>query len=209
MKPEHIHRGQPGYPADLERFLGAAAPPSVAALGNLDILSREKLAIFCSVKCPGDLILQTYDLACRLRDDGVTVIGGFHSPMEQECLRLLLRGRQPIIICPARSIEAMRLPFDWRQPLADGRLLILSPFEAKHRRVTADLAERRNEFVAALADRIFIAHAAPGGRTERFCQTVLGWGKPILTLDACENARLITMGAKGVSQSGEQSCVNE
>jgi len=49
------------------------------------------------------------------RDDGVTVISGFHTPVEKECLRILLRGSQPVIICPARSIEGMRIPPTWKQ----------------------------------------------------------------------------------------------
>ena len=61
----------------------------------------------------------------RLAD---TLIGGFHSPMEKECLDLLLRGSRPIIICPARSIDRMRIPKPWKAPLADGRLLVMSPF---------------------------------------------------------------------------------
>jgi len=31
--------------------------------------------------------------ARRMRDEGVTVISGFHSPIEKECLRILLRGK--------------------------------------------------------------------------------------------------------------------
>lgn len=53
------------------------------------------LALVCSVKCPGDLILKTYDLAQQLREAEVTIIGGFHSLMERECLTILLRGNQP------------------------------------------------------------------------------------------------------------------
>jgi hypothetical protein len=54
-----------------------------------------------------------------LRGAGIPIIGGFHSPMEKECLDLLLRGQQPIVICPARSIQGMRIcgfpqPGDWR-----------------------------------------------------------------------------------------------
>jgi hypothetical protein len=64
----------------------------------------------CSVKCSGNAILQTLDLAQQLRDAGVPVIGGFHSPMERECLRILLRGSQPIIVCPARRLQGMRVP---------------------------------------------------------------------------------------------------
>ncbi len=80
------------------------------AIGDAQILNVGLLALFCSVRCPGDLILKTYDLARTLRDAGVPVIGGFHSPMEKECLRLLLRGQQPVVVCPARNIENMRVP---------------------------------------------------------------------------------------------------
>ena len=134
------------------------------------------LGFFCSTKCPGDAILQTYDLVRALRDAGVAVIGGFHSPMEKECLDLLLRGNQPIVICPARSIERMRFPAAWRKPLVEDRLLVLSPFGAKHQRATTDLAESRNRFIAALADEIFVAYAATGSKTERFCRELLNEG---------------------------------
>jgi len=67
-------------------------------------LRAKKQALFCSRKYPGNLILKAYDLARSLRDAGTTVISGFHTPVEKECLRILLRGAQPLIICPARSI---------------------------------------------------------------------------------------------------------
>ena len=101
MRPERtpvtswIHQGDAAYPSVLSRLLDKDAPSRIATLGNLDILQHKPLALFSSVKCPGDLILQTYDLAQCLRQSGVTVIGGFHSPMERECLTILLRGTQP------------------------------------------------------------------------------------------------------------------
>ena len=48
------------------------------------------------------------------------------------------------------------------------RLLVLSPFPAMARRPTAELAAQRDELVADLAQRVFIAHAAPGSKTEAF-----------------------------------------
>src|SRR2546427_1298866 len=140
MDIRRLGQGDPSYPPGLRPLLGDRALTTLTTLGNLDILRQKKLALFCSVKCPGNLILQTYDLARALRDAGIPVIGGFHSPMEKECLALLLRGTQPVVVCPARGIENIRLPAAWKHPLAEGRLLILSPFERKHRRATAGLA---------------------------------------------------------------------
>jgi hypothetical protein len=53
------------------------------------------------------------------------LIGGFHTPVERECLRFLLRGRQPIINRLACGFQGMRQPKDWKQPLAAARLCFL------------------------------------------------------------------------------------
>jgi hypothetical protein len=46
-------------------------------------------------------VIATYDAIRELRDAGVIVAGGFHSPMEGECLDFLLCGAQPVVLCPA------------------------------------------------------------------------------------------------------------
>ncbi|OQZ01055.1 MAG: hypothetical protein B6D35_04420 [Candidatus Brocadia sp. UTAMX2] len=196
MSITKLFKGDPSYPTALQTYLGDNAPEFITALGNLDILRNKLLALFCSVKCPGNIILQAYDLTQHLQQTGVTVTGGFHSPVERECLTVLLRGSQPIIICPARGIEGMRIPDAWRRPIDEGRLLLLSPFDQKYRRITAALGEKRNEFVAAIADRIFVAHATPGGKTEQFCRKVISWGKPLLTFSCNENMSLMSIGAR-------------
>ncbi|CCF84866.1 DNA-processing protein DprA [Nitrolancea hollandica] len=195
----HLDEDDPAYPATLTAAFGAQAPQGITALGNLDVMRHAKLALFCSIKCPGNLILQTFDVAQRLRQTGTVVISGFHSSMEQESLRLLLRGRQPVIICPARSMNRMRIPADQKPALADGRLLFLSPFDEKQRRVTAQTALSRNRFVATVAERVLVVHAEPGGKMEQLCRDVLAWGKPLYTLDSEDNANLINLGANPVS----------
>ena len=104
MPPILIKASDARYPPQLGRRLSRTAPESLAALGNLDLLALPKTAIFCSARCPGKVILSTYDQAAKWRDTGCCVISGFHSPVEKECLQILLRGSQPVIICPARSL---------------------------------------------------------------------------------------------------------
>jgi predicted Rossmann fold nucleotide-binding protein DprA/Smf involved in DNA uptake len=175
MTPLALTVADARYPARLRERLGTERPPNLSAIGNLDLLALQKTGLFCSARCPGDAILRTYDQAAKWRDEGRCIIGGFHSPVEKECLRILLRGTQPVIICPARSLEKMRLPPDWKKPFSDARLLILSCFAGCNRRVTARLAARRNEFVAALADEIWFAHIAPGGEMQRLAQKIAAW----------------------------------
>jgi len=148
----------------------------------METLAAHKIGLFCSVRCPGDAILGAYDAARKLRDEGVTVISGFHSPVEKECLRILLRGKQPIIICLARALEKIRLPADWRGAVEAGRLLLISPFDKRPRRPTTESAQRRNEIVAALSDEVLIIHAESGGSVARISQMVDLWKVPRLDL---------------------------
>lgn len=161
-------------------------------------LTGVKLALFCSVKCPGELILETYDLAKALRDRGAVVISGFHSPMEQECLNILLKGQQPVILCPARGTEGMRLRPEWKTPIQQGRLHLLSPFPPNCKRMTRQTAETRNSFVADTADAIFVSYAAPGGKIETLCRGLLADGKRIYTFASPKTQNLISAGAVGI-----------
>jgi len=169
------------WPRLLTARLGDAAPKKLTAQGNLDLLALPKTALFCSAKCPGSVILPTYDQAAKWRDTGRCVISGFHSPVEKECLQILLRGDAPVILCPARAMLE-RLPAQWAIAVASGRMLILSAFAATATRITTDLAARRNEIVAALADEVFIAHSTVGGQLENLIRKISVWGIPQIHL---------------------------
>ncbi|MBW2604775.1 MAG: DNA-processing protein DprA [Deltaproteobacteria bacterium] len=165
--------------------------PKIWAIGNLNILEKQLLGFFCSAKCPGAIILKTYDLIRDLRNKGVIVISGFHSPIEKDCLDFLIRGKQPIVICPARGIETMRIPKPWRMPIEKNRVLILSPFENKYRRPTVALAEHRNRFVKMLAYKILIACAANKSKTMQLFSKASTQGKEVYTLDKQNSSETI------------------
>ena len=200
---QRITQKDTNYPAGLEQYLKTETPETIWARGNTDLLSRQNAtlngdlwALFCSSKCPGEIILKAHDLAQRFKETNTPTIGGYHSPVEQECLRVLLRGAQPILISPARSIENMRLKSAWKDALSEERLLILSIFGSRYRRSTVALAHQRNAFVAALADKICIAHAAEDSKILEFAQMVLAWGKPVFTFETSANETLFQLGAR-------------
>ena len=176
-----IERNSQFYPILLAKRLGKDAPVRLWTIGRLNLISLPKTALFCSKSCPGDAILKAMDQVQRWRKQRRCVISGFHSPIERECLEILLRGIQPIIICPARSLERMRIPMGWREDIVEGRVLLLSPFESSQRRLTEILSEQRNKMVAALADEVYFAHIAFGGKTARLAKKISGWGIPFNT----------------------------
>ncbi len=201
--------GAPEYPSGLRRCFGEGRPGPVTAWGGLHLLEGGLLGFFCSVRAPGDALLKIYDVARALRGRSVTLVGGFQSPMEKEFLDLLLRGSAGVVVCPARGLGVMRLPRAWRAPLDDGRLLVLSFFDEAVRRPTAAIAARRNACVAALADRLLVAHAAPGGKTERLCRDALAAGKRVFTLASSDNAHLMARGAVPVAADDPAACLGD
>lgn len=194
VETESIH-----YPSRLREHSLHDRYPRLWMVGDPGLLSQPLLGLLCSTRCPGQVVLRIYDLARALRNAGVAIISGFQSPMEKECLELLLRGTQPVVICPARAIECMRFPSSWCAGLDSQRCLVISPFATPHRRVTSELAEERNGLVAALAKEIAVLHAQPGGRIDRLSRDLIAKGRVVWTLDLPENAALIKAGATGAT----------
>ena len=119
--------------------------------------------------------------------------------MEKECLLLLMRGTQPIIHCPARSLENIRLSPQQKTAIKARRLLLLAPFPAKQKRATAAQAEMRNRVVGEISSSVFIAYAASDSKTEAFARDLAAQGKPLLTFESPNTHNLVTLGARAVT----------
>lgn len=155
----------------------------IACIGPIEPLRSTKIALVCSQKCPGDIILKTYDFARLVRRSGSVIVSGFHSSIEKDCLPILLRGSNPIIIVQGHRLSTSRLPAEWQKAIDAHRLLLLSPFTEKDKRVTAELADARNRFVAAISDETLIPYATPGGKTEALALDLLASGKQVFTFN--------------------------
>jgi len=169
----------------------------LTCLGNPDVLKKSKIALICSVKCPGSVILDTYELMKALRNEDITVISGFHSPMERECLNILLRGTCGIVICYARSLPK-RVPDNLRKPIDEDRLLLLSAFAEGGNRTTRASSAARNRLVAELGGALFVPYASPGGMAEGICKDAVRSGKPIFTFEGDHGASLQALGAGAI-----------
>jgi hypothetical protein len=66
---QKIETSQSSCPAPLLKDEISADFPTFWAIGNLGLLDTNLLGVFCSIRCPGNIILNTYDLyAPILRD---------------------------------------------------------------------------------------------------------------------------------------------
>jgi predicted Rossmann fold nucleotide-binding protein DprA/Smf involved in DNA uptake len=191
-----ITKSDPAFPPQLAAHPQAVDWRTLYGLGHQDLLRRKCLGLICSVQCPGSVVIKTFDAIRELRDAGIVVAGGFHSPMEKECLEFLLRGEQPVIVVLAKSLGRPNLAGDWRAAIDAGRLLILSPFADHIRRTTLANAHTRNEFIADLAVGVLIPHASPGGKAEMLARAILQRGKTLYTFDDEENLGLLRLGGQ-------------
>lgn len=162
-------------------FLESQGVPFLS-IGNPALLDLTFVGIFASVKCPARLILAAHDAANEISAQGKAVIGGFQSPVEKEMLEVFLRGASPIVICPARGLEGMRIPVAWRQKNDKRQLLVISPFPATIKRPTYETVIERNRLVVNLASELLVVHAEPGGKVEALVKEVASSGKKVQRL---------------------------
>lgn len=134
------------------------------AHGNAALLQTPLDALLCSNACPGAKIIEAMDLAQRWRAENRAVISGFHTAVEKECLRIFLRGPQPLVICPARGLDPFQLPDDWQPKFQRNELLVVTLFSSSVRRQTKETAEARNQLVVDLSNSVTVIYASPGGR---------------------------------------------
>lgn len=135
----------------------------VAVLGNKEFLKLKKTAFLCSRKIPASAVLKCYDWAIEQRAKENCVISGFHSKLEKDVFHYLAKGEQPIILALPRGLKTRWEP-ELKELLEKNRLLIVTPFEKKVRRITKETAAIRNQMMIQLADEIVIGHQNPDGK---------------------------------------------
>lgn len=136
--------------------------------GSQALLKESLTAFFSSRQCPGAAIRAAMDWALEQARTRQPIVSGFHSPLEQSVLTVLLQARCPVVAVLARPVTGARLPPEWAEPLAQGRMAVVTA-AAHSGRLTEALAAQRNEWVAVLARQIVVAHASPGGRLAVLC----------------------------------------
>jgi hypothetical protein len=123
------------------------AKHSLTGTGNADLLDLPMTAFFASRQCPGAAIRAAMDWALQQARAKAVVVSGFHSPLEQSVLKVLIQARSPVVAVLARPVSGAKLPPEWAEPLNLGLMAVIS----------ANLTTTR------LATTIVVAHASPGG----------------------------------------------
>ena len=154
MKPTPIL-----LPPHLAPRIAADQAAHLIGIGNPALLAEPLLAFIASRQCPGHVFIETLERVPHWAKAGRVLVSGFHSPLEQQVLRSLLRrqGRAVKVLArhlpPGRDYRPAALE---REPLTQGRLLILSASPVTENRTTRASALARNGLVITLSDEHYV-----------------------------------------------------
>ena len=138
----------------------------IVGAGEALLLAEPLLGLIASRECPGHVLLETLDRVPEWVKAGRVIVSGFHSPLEQQVLRSLLRRKGRVVKVLARGFGDKggnyRPTAEEREPLANGYMLVISAFTPIVTRTTRETALARNRLVLALAAEIVVPHVAAG-----------------------------------------------
>lgn len=143
---------------EIRAGLSALDSSTLWFVGNEQLLQGPLLGLLCSRECPGSVIIETLDRVSEWAKAGRVVVSGFHSPLEQQVLRSLLRRKGRVVKVLARGMARYRPLAEEYESLEEGRLLVLSACPAENRHATRESALRRNRWVIALASELAVPY---------------------------------------------------
>lgn len=130
------------------------------------MLDQPLTAFFASRQCPGVAIRAAMAWAIEQARSKSPVISGFHSPLEQSVLEVMLTAGVPCVMVIARKLEQAQLPPSWLQAVQGGMAAVVN-MQDTAQRLTSELAAHRNDWVAEHAANIVVAHAFAEGGLQR------------------------------------------
>jgi len=181
-------------PAELESTFGKGVP-KLWYCGELPLLKSQLLGVVSARRIEPDLALKTADLLGQLASGEVTCIGGWHSPLEEEALRVLMRGSARIVFCVAKSLEKFVPSPAIASLVTQGRGLLLTHCSPRARRISRDASLRRNEIVLHLAKGILVLSAPARSASLKLAQAAIALRKPVFAPEHRINDVLLTAGA--------------
>ena len=142
--------------------VGVEIATRIVGAGETALLMAPLLGLIASRECPGHVLLETLDRVPEWVKSGRVIVSGFHSPLEQQVLRSVLRRKGRVVKGLARGMADYRPTAEEREPLDAGRMLVITACPPELRRTTRDTALARNRLVLTLTAEVVVPHVAAG-----------------------------------------------
>jgi predicted Rossmann fold nucleotide-binding protein DprA/Smf involved in DNA uptake len=179
-----ISRGDDRYPKRLKVRLHSRAPALLFGIGDIGLLARGGLAIVGSRNADEAASLFTNILAERCAKEGIAVISGDAKGIDREAMTTALDvGGTAIGVLP-EGIAKPSMKREYRKPLQEGRLVLLSDLSPDATWSVAN-AMNRNKYIYALSDwACVVASSTEGGTWSGATENLKhGWVKLFVRSD--------------------------
>ena len=156
-----VTRPDGDYPSRLRKKMRSKAPPVLYGCGNRDALDSGGLAVVGSRKVNEELIEYTEGVGQLAAEAEVPIVSGGARGVDQAAMRGSLEAGGHAIGVLGSNLERTALNRGNRDPLMDGRLVLVSSFDPAAR-FRGWQAMERNKQIYALADAALVVNSDLG-----------------------------------------------
>ena len=157
-------------------------------LGNVELLSRKKVALFTSQNVPDELKLDAHGLFQRLIQHPLSVAGGWQAPLEKELLHAFneQNSKAAILYYLAKDINKFKPNALQSHLIKEERMLVVAPALHGERPTKKQVSFRDNLIFEQINKILFMAISA-GGRLEAYLNTLSKRNYELFILDHPQN----------------------
>jgi predicted Rossmann fold nucleotide-binding protein DprA/Smf involved in DNA uptake len=198
-----IGRSDAAYPAGL-RKLKRSAPPLLYGAGDMELFKKPGLGIVGSRDADEEALVFTSRLGGRCAEEGIAVVSGGARGVDQAATDGVVEAGGTSVVVLAEGLTKPAATRSYRELIADGRLLLVSPFHPGAR-WTAGNAMGRNKVVYCLSGWVVVVVSGTEGGTWAGATENLkhGW-VPLFVRSGADvpegNERLLKRGALGIDE---------
>ena len=181
-------------------LLSKGQPRELWAIGNAQILRRPLLALISARQSECDLAAISLQIMQQLAaSKNISFISGWHSQLEQECLRIVLAEQAALVFCTAKALDRFKPSAKLKELVDQNKALLLTHCTPNAKRMSRGASIRRNELVIELAAVLMVLSAPEGSASLNLARAALNARKPVFTIDHHMNRKLLDCGASVAS----------
>ena len=182
-----VSRGESSYPRLLKSRLREAAPALLFGVGERGQLESGGLGMVGSRDADEAALHFTREVARQCAEERLSVVSGGAKGVDREAMHAALEAGGNVLGVMPEGIAKIAVSKAHREPIADGRLTLVSPYHP-NARWTRGNAMGRNKHIYAFSDWTLVVSSATEGGTWNGAVESLkkGWGR--LLVRAAANA---------------------
>jgi hypothetical protein len=152
-------------------------------MGNVELLSQRKLALFASRKAEKIIYDSALELFLKLCTLPITLTGGWQAPLEKYLIKHIPQNVQAnFAYYLAKDINQFQ-PTDFQRRLIEQqKLLIIAP-GLNEKRSSSNAVKKRDELLFAQVSKILFLYVEKNGRLERYFRQLSGLNYQFYFLD--------------------------